>query len=144
MQDELRYLKIGEGPYFALYRPYHLASIETPLSIASAALERQATIAPVGPPVAEVIAIAKRALRRGERLGLPGEDTVYGLIDTRDRALEGGLLPLGLASNAELRVDVAADEPLRWSDVTVEENLLTSLRTEQDRDRDVPRRRERH
>lgn len=133
VQEELRYLKIGEGPYFALHRPYHLASIETPLSIAAAALERQATIAPAGVPRAEVIAVAKRALRKGERLGLPGEDTVYGLIEGSETAAEEGLLPLGLAPNAELGVDLAADEPIRRADVTVEENLLWTLRVEQDR-----------
>ncbi len=133
IQEELRYLKIGEGPYFALYRPYHLTSVETPISIAKAALDREATIAPLPEPMAEVIAVAKRALRPGERLGLPGEDTVYGLIEEAGVARYENLLPMGLTRNAEVLVELAPDQPIRWDDVAVEETPLLAMRREQDR-----------
>ncbi|MGH7264673.1 MAG: NAD(P)H-dependent oxidoreductase [Candidatus Rokuibacteriota bacterium] len=133
LQDELRYLKIGDGPHFALYRPYHLASIETPLSIAAAALCGEATIAPAGPPRAEVVTMAKRALREGDRLELPGEATVYGLIESAEIAAEEGLLPIGLAPDAEVLVDMAPHQPIRWRDVRVRPTPLLKLRSEQDR-----------
>ncbi|MBI2117237.1 MAG: hypothetical protein HYT85_19495 [candidate division NC10 bacterium] len=133
IQEELRYLKIGEGPYFALYRPYHLTSVETPISIAKAALDHEATIAPLPEPMAEVIAVAKRALRPGERLGLPGEDTVYGLIEEAGVARYENLLPMGLTRNAEVLVELAPDQPIRWDDVAVEETPLLAMRREQDR-----------
>ncbi|MBI4841053.1 MAG: hypothetical protein HY803_08265 [candidate division NC10 bacterium] len=133
IQEELRYLKIGEGPYFALYRPYHLTSVETPISIAKAVLDREATIAPLPQPMAEVIAVAKRALRPGERLGLPGEDTVYGLIEEAGMARYESLLPMGLARNAEVLVEIAPDQPIRWDDVAVEETPLLAMRREQDK-----------
>lgn len=133
IQEELRYLKMGDGPYFALYRPFHLTSIETPVSIARAALDLEPSIAPLPVPRAEVITVAKRALRRGERLGLAGEDTVYGLIEEADIAREEGLLPMGLAPNAQVLVDLAPDQPIRWEDVAVAETPLLGMRKEQDR-----------
>jgi predicted homoserine dehydrogenase-like protein len=133
IQEELRYLKMGDGPYFALYRPFHLTSIETPVSIARAALDLEPSIAPLPVPRAEVITVAKRALRRGERLGLAGEDTVYGLIEEADIAREEGLLPMGLAPNAEVLADLAPDQPIRWEDVAVEGTPLLAMRREQDR-----------
>jgi predicted homoserine dehydrogenase-like protein len=133
IQEELRYLKMGDGPYYALYRPYHLTSVETPVSIARAALDHEASIAPLPIPKAEVITAAKRPLRRGERLGLAGEDTVYGLIEEADIARQEGLLPMGLAPNAEVLVDLAPDQPIRWEDVAPEETPLLAMRKEQDR-----------
>lgn len=133
IQEELRYLKMGDGPYFALYRPFHLTSVETPVSIARAALDHEASIAPLPVPRAEVITVAKRALRRGERLGLAGEDTVYGLIEESEVARQESLLPMGLARNAEVLVDLVPDQPITWEDVAVEETPLLAMRREQDR-----------
>lgn len=133
IQEELRYLKIGEGPYFALYRPYHLTSVETPISIAKAALDHEATIAPLAGPRAEVITVAKRALHPGERLGLPGEDTVYGLIEEAGVARHENLLPMGVARDAAVLVELAPDQPIRWEDVAVEETPLLAMRKEQDK-----------
>ncbi len=133
VQEELRYLKMGEGPYFALYRPFHLTSVETPVSIARAVLDHEASIAPLPVPRAEVISVAKRCLRRGERLGLAGEDTVYGLIEEAEIARQEGLLPMGLAPKAEVLMDLAPDQPIRWEDVAVAETPLLQMRQEQDR-----------
>ncbi|NIR41251.1 MAG: hypothetical protein GWN07_35960, partial [Actinobacteria bacterium] len=63
---DLRYLKVGDGPYWALYRPYHLTSLETPISIARAVLSGDTTIATDRPPTAETVAVAKRDLEAGE------------------------------------------------------------------------------
>ena len=80
IQQEFRYLKLGDGPYYLLHDPYVLIHYEAPLSAARAVLYGAATIAPNGAPVAEVATFAKRALRAGERLdGIGGEHT-YGLI----------------------------------------------------------------
>ena len=133
IHEGLRYLKLGTGPYFALYRPFHLASIETPVSIARAVLDGEASICPLPDPKAEVITVAKRRLLRGERLGLAGEDTVYGLIDDVGTTRRENLLPLGLAARAEMLRDLEPDQPIRWDDVTVEDNPLLAMRREQDR-----------
>src|SRR5689334_11970847 len=68
VQPYLKYLKMGEGPNYMFFRPYHLCHIETPLSAAEAVIYREPTIAPMGRPVAHTITIAKRDLRAGEIL----------------------------------------------------------------------------
>jgi predicted homoserine dehydrogenase-like protein len=104
------YLKMGPGPDYMFFRPYHLCHLETPLSVAEAVLYREPTIAPKGCPVAEVVAVAKRNLAAGEALdGIGGWD-VYGQVDTVDRARD--FLPVGLAANAVLTRAVAAGEPI--------------------------------
>lgn len=104
------YLKMGPGPDYMFLRPYHLCHLETPLSVAEAVLYREPTIAPRGGPVAEVVAVAKRNLAAGEVLDGIGGWTVYGQVDTVERARD--FLPVGLAENAVLTRAVAAGEPV--------------------------------
>ena len=86
VHHEMRFLKMGDGPNYALYRPYHLTSLETPISIARAAIYKEPTIAPIfDKPVAEVITMAKMDLKKGQRLDGIGEYTVIGSIDTYER-----------------------------------------------------------
>jgi predicted homoserine dehydrogenase-like protein len=131
--DELRYLKMGDGPNWALYRPYHLTSIETPLSVARAVLDGEATIAPTHGMVAEVITVAKRDLRAGEAIDGIGGFTVYGLIERAAVARDERLLPLGLAQGATLRRDVELGQPLTYDDVVLDETqTVVQLRRLQD------------
>jgi predicted homoserine dehydrogenase-like protein len=131
--DELRYLKMGDGPNWALYRPYHLTSIETPLSVARAVLEGEATIAPAHGMVAEVITVAKRTLRAGEKIDGIGGATVYGLVERAAVAAAERLLPLGLAQHAVLLRDVPLGEPLAYDDVQLDETqTVVQLRRLQD------------
>jgi predicted homoserine dehydrogenase-like protein len=131
--DELRYLKLGKGPNWMLYRPYHLTSIETPISVARAALEGEATIAPSFGMVAEVITVAKRDLRAGERIDGIGGYTVYGLTDSAEVARQERLLPLGLAQGAVMRRDVALGQPISYDDVDLDETqTVVQLRRLQD------------
>lgn len=131
--DELRYLKMGDGPNWALYRPYHLTSLETPLSVARAVLDGEATIAPSCGLVAEVITVAKRRLRAGETIDGIGGFTVYGLVEHASIAHEEQLLPLGLAQGATLRRDLPPDTPLTYGDVSLDERqTVVQLRRLQD------------
>jgi predicted homoserine dehydrogenase-like protein len=109
------YLKMGSGPDYLFLRPYHLCHLETPLSVAEAVLYREPTIAPRGGPVAEVVALAKRDLQAGEVLDGIGGFSVYGQVDTVERARE--YLPVGLAENARLTRPVTAGEPVPLSSV---------------------------
>ncbi|NLL81373.1 MAG: NAD(P)-dependent oxidoreductase [Tissierellia bacterium] len=100
VHHEMKFLKMGDGPNYVLYRPYHLTSLETPISIAKAALYNEPTIAPQSNRlVAEVITRAKRDLKKGQRLDGIGEYTVYGSIETYEKAKEENLLPIGLVNN---------------------------------------------
>lgn len=96
IHDQLRYLNMGEGPNYVLYRPYHLTSLETPNSIFEACLNHKPTIAPTKGFVADTIAIAKKDLKAGERLDGIGGFTVYGSIEKYKVAKEENLVPIGL------------------------------------------------
>ncbi len=130
---DLQYLSMGSGPYWALYRPYHLTSLETPISIARAVLKGETTAATDSPPVAETITVAKKDLKAGEKIDGLGGFCVYGLIERADVARQEGLLPLGLAPGSQLVRDVAQGEPLTYADVKVDESLtIVHLRRLQD------------
>jgi predicted homoserine dehydrogenase-like protein len=131
---DLGYLSMGPGPYYALYRPYHLTSLETPISIARAVLKGETTIATDIPPVAETVAVAKKDLKAGDTLDSLGGFTVYGMIDTVAHAGEEKLLPLGLAPGSVLTRDVRKGECLTYNDVTVNDDLyIVQLRRMQDK-----------
>lgn len=93
---ELEYLKMGSGPNYVLYRPYHLTSLETPLSIAKAYFDHEQTIAPYKGMVAETVAVAKKDLKPGDLLDTIGGFTVYGRIMTFADSQALGALPIGL------------------------------------------------
>ena len=130
--EEMAYLSMGPGPYYAFYRPYHLASLEAPLTVARAALDRVSTLEPVAWN-AEVVATAKRDLRAGDRstasAGPPS--TAW---PTRPRPWPpAGLLPLGLAARATVVRDVAIDQPLTYDDVELDDgSTILQLRRLQD------------
>ena len=132
---DLNYLRLnGHGDYWALYRPYHLANLETPISIANAVLDGRSTLVCKQPPVAETITVAKRTLKAGETIDALGGYTVYGMIDRADEAANENILPLGLAVGATLIKDVPLGEPVRFSDVELKEGqTIARLRREQDK-----------
>ncbi len=100
---EMKYLSMGEGPNYVLYRPYHLTSLETPITVANAYFYNEATIAPIDGPVSEVVTIAKVDLKKGQYLDGIGEFTVLGTIEEYKKAKEENLLPIGLV-NPKTRV----------------------------------------
>jgi predicted homoserine dehydrogenase-like protein len=104
------------GCYAALYRPIHMIGLELGISIASAALRGEPTGQATGFR-SDVVAVAKRPLKRGERLDGEGGFCVWGRQTPARRSLADGLLPLGLAQNVTLKRDLAEGEPLRWTDV---------------------------
>jgi predicted homoserine dehydrogenase-like protein len=131
---DLRYLKMGDGPHYLLFRPNVLVHYIAPLSAAEALLYGTATITPRGAPVAEVVAVAKRDLRAGERLDGIGGFDVYGRITTAADAHQRDLLPIGLAEFARLERDVRRDQVVPLDAVTLEDdNLVLDLRSQQDR-----------
>ncbi len=130
---DLSYLSMGPGPYWALYRPYHLTSLETPISILKAVLKNESTVATEQAPVADTVTYAKRDLRAGERIDSLGGFTVYGMIERADVADRDNLLPLGLAPGCTLTADVKAGEPVTYGDVElVSDSTILELRRLQD------------
>ena len=132
VQPYLKYLKMGDGPNYLFYRPYHLCHVETPLSAAEAVIFREPTIAPMGKPVAHTITLAKRDLKAGEVLDGIGGFKQYGQIDLVENCK--GLLPVGLAENVKLKRDIKMDQPIPMDAVELDESkLLTKLWREQEK-----------
>ena len=109
----------ADGQRMALFREYHLCGIETPLSIAQAALLGASSGLPLEAPTSEVLAYAKRDLQPGDRLDGSGGRLVYGLIDRAETLTAEGGLPLGLAYGATVLEAVAADRPIPAGSVEV-------------------------
>jgi predicted homoserine dehydrogenase-like protein len=116
--------KMGDGPFYVFYLPYHMPHLEGPLSAARAALFHDAAIAPTGGPVCEVITAAKRDLDAGETLDGMGGFLSYGVIDNADTCRHENLLPIGLSEGAVLKRAVPKDEPVTFDDVHIPEGRL--------------------
>lgn len=114
---QLGYYKMGDGPFYVFYTPYHLPHLQIVSTIGRAAIHRDATVAPLAGPVCEVVTVAKRDLRAGERLDGVGGYCGYGLIDNASAARESGALPIGLSAACVLRRDVPKDQVLTFADV---------------------------
>ena len=116
--------KLGSGPLYCFYSPYHLCHFEVPNTVARAALFGDATIAPAGGPVVEVVTAAKVDLEAGQELDRIGGYLTYGLAENAETARAENLLPLGLAEGAVTRRAVRQDEVLTFDDVDLPEGRL--------------------
>ncbi len=119
-------LKVGKGPYFTLYRPYHLTSLEVPLTAARAVVNNHADMEPLDRPVAEVAALAKRDLAAGEILGMIGESDYRGWAMTWTEASAEGAVPIGLAERASIIKPVRAGEMLTTANCRADASLAIS------------------
>jgi predicted homoserine dehydrogenase-like protein len=132
-QRYLKYYKLGAGPYYLFYRPYHLCHLETTRAIALAALYSRPVLQPTHPLTADVYAFAKRDIFPGEVAphGIGG-DHAYGLIDRCAEAGQQGLLPIallevGAGKVPRFRRGVERDQPIRFEDVELPDSPLLEL-----------------
>ncbi len=131
-QHYLKLYKLGPGPLYCFYTPYHLCHFETPNSVARAVLFHDAALAPQGAPKVEVVTAAKIALKAGETLDGIGHYMTYGLAENYPLARQQNLLPIGVAEGCVLRHDVPKDQVLTYDDVLLPEGrLIDQLRREQ-------------
>jgi predicted homoserine dehydrogenase-like protein len=129
---QLAYYKLGEGPFYVFYTPFHLPHIQIASTIGRAVIHQDPTVAPIGGPVCEVVTVAKRDLKRGERLDGIGGFCTYGLIDNAAAARDMAALPIGLSEGCVLRRDVAKDDVLSSNDVDAPPSgVVEALWTEQ-------------
>lgn len=131
---EMKYLKMGDGPNYVLFRPYHLTSLETPLSVAKAYFDNEATIAPYFGMQGETVAVAKKDLEAGEHLDSIGGFTVYGKLLKATDAKEQNALPLGLVdTNVVMTKPVKKGEIITYDAVEqTKESTIWKLRALQD------------
>ena len=131
-QKELAYFKMGDGPFYVFYTPFHLPHIQIASTIARAALLHDPTVVPLGGPVCEVVAVAKRDLQAGEVLDGIGGFMAYGTIDSAEIVRAEGLLPIGVAEGCRLARDILKDTLIRYDDVHIPPGrLVDQLRAEQ-------------
>jgi len=130
----LNLYKLGEGPLYSFYTPYHLCHFEVPNSVVRAVDFADAALAPPGGPHVDVVATAKQDLKAGHTLdGLGGYDT-YGVAESTAVTRAENLLPMGVAEGCVLKRDVAKDEVLTYADVTLPPGrLVDQLREEQEK-----------
>ncbi len=126
--------KLGSGPLYSFYTPYHLCHFEVPLSVARTVLFRDPVLQPLAGPRIDVITTAKTDLRKGQTLDGLGGYTTYGQCETAEVTARDRLLPIGLADGCMLTRDIRRDEVLTYEDVTVPGGrLCDQLRRDQDR-----------
>jgi predicted homoserine dehydrogenase-like protein len=124
--------KLGDGPLYPFWIPYHLPHFEAPNAIARVALFGDALAPPLDGPAVEVCAVAKRDLRAGEVLDEYGMFMTYGEAVAVDEMSTRRYLPEGLVEGCRLRRDIAQDDVLTYDDVDLPEGRIAdSLRAEQ-------------
>lgn len=128
----LNLYKMGEGPLYAMWTPYHLVHFEAPNAIARVVLFGDEVAPPLGGPVVEVCAVAKRDLKAGETLDEYGMYTTYGEAVNTEEMSARQYLPEGLVEGCKVKRDIAKDQPLSYADVELPQGRLADrLRAEQ-------------
>lgn len=123
IRADLKFYSMGDGPYYTLYRPFHLCSIETPQAVAEAVIYGEAVLKPQR-MAADLISIAKRDLKVGERVdGIGGYDFFSRIYTIEDaKALHG--IPMGLTPGGRVLKDVARGEPLTTDNFAPDDTQL--------------------
>ncbi|MEM8540440.1 MAG: homoserine dehydrogenase [Pseudomonadota bacterium] len=133
VHERMEDLKMGSGPYFTFIRPYHLTSLEVPLSCARAVLHGKADMVPLSRPVAEVCAVAKRDLLPGETLDQIGEYCYRAWVLSADDAKAKKAVPCGLLAGATVTQKIKKNELLTYDSVTPDAgSKIVELRKLQD------------
>ncbi|MEO0944603.1 MAG: homoserine dehydrogenase, partial [Pseudomonadota bacterium] len=132
VHERMSDLKMGDGPYFTFIRPYHLTSLEVPLTCARAVLYGKADMVPLDTPVAEVCAVAKRDLAAGEVLDQIGEYTYRAWAMEAGRARAAQAHPAGLLTCAKTTAPIAKGELITAANCALPDSKIVRLRQRQD------------
>jgi predicted homoserine dehydrogenase-like protein len=133
LRERMDYLKLGTGPYYTFYRPYHLCSLEVPLTCARAVLYGRADMAPLPKPTAEVCALAKCDLKPGDRLDAIGEYTYRAWAMAAGDARAKNAVPCGLIERGTVTAHIRKGELLTYANVAVDpDSRIVELRRRQD------------
>jgi len=124
-KTQLAYYKLGDGPFYVFFTPYHLPHLQIPSTIARAVIHHDPTVTPAAGPSCEVVAVAKKNLKAGECLDGIGGFCSYGLIDNRVDARQSNALPIALSEGCILVRDVAKDSVLSFNDVKMPATRLS-------------------
>jgi predicted homoserine dehydrogenase-like protein len=129
---DMKFYSMGNGPYYLLYRPYHLCAIETPISVAEAVIYNESTLVPQG-MVSEVVPLAKRDLKAGEMVRDIGSADIYSLVYKYEEARANKAIPTGLVTGARVLKDIPKDAMLTEDNVAPDATkMVYKLRQMQD------------
>lgn len=133
VHERMSDLKMGEGPYFTFHRPYHLTSLEVPLTAARLILKGRPDMVPLAKPVAEVCAIAKRNIKAGETLDAVGEYCYRSWTMTSVEARAQNAVPCGLLQDGKALTDIAKGALITFDNAAPKQgSLIAKLRARQD------------
>lgn len=132
VHERMADLKMGHGPYYAFIRPYHLTSLEVPLTCARAVLYGKADMVPLDKPVVEVCAIAKKDLALGEALDQIGEYTYRAWAMEVTRARGAQALPAGMLTGGTVIAPIKKGELITGHNTKLPDTRLVELRKRQD------------
>lgn len=132
--ERMEDLKMGQGPYFTFHRPYHLTSLEVPLTCARVVLHGKADMVPLAKPVAEVCAVAKKDLKPGDTLDAIGEYCYRAWIMTAPEARAAKAIPCGMLQGGSVTAPIRKGELITYANAAVKPgSKLAELRARQDR-----------
>jgi predicted homoserine dehydrogenase-like protein len=132
IRTDMRFITHADGPYYLHFRPYHLCDLETPQSIAEAVLMGEVTVAAEGRH-AEVVAVAKRAIPAGQRVGGIGGSDYFGRTYTHGDLVRDRLVPIGIAEGGVAFRDIPKGTPLSADDFAANDStFVAELRRRQD------------
>jgi len=115
--SELNYLKMGSGPNFLLYKPYHLGNIESPLSIFDIKLGKKPTLTVKDRMTTSVAAKAKHDLKKGSMLDRVGGYDFYGFAIGYSKMLKNNLVPIGLVEKSLVKKNVKKGKLISFDDI---------------------------
>lgn len=135
IRKEMEYLSMGKGDNFAIYRPFHLTSLETPTSIMRAVLLGDSTISPKDKPYAETVAVAKRDIKKGEKFDSIGGYMVFGSLEDAKIQKKENHVPIGIITEGSYaKRDIKKDTVLTRDDIELnEDNIIVKTRREQEK-----------
>jgi predicted homoserine dehydrogenase-like protein len=134
ISERMEDLKMGKGPYFTFHRPYHLTSLEVPLTCARVVLYGKPDMVPLSKPVAEVAAVAKKDMQPGEKLDAIGEYCYRAWIMTSGEARSGHAIPCGLLQGGSVTKPIKKGELITYDNAAVAPgSKIAELRARQDK-----------
>lgn len=132
--ERMEDLKMGKGPYFTFHRPYHLTSLEVPLTCARVVLYGKADMVPLAKPVAEVCAVAKKDLQPGDKLDAIGEYCYRAWIMTAEEARAAKAIPCGLLQGGSVTAPIRKGELITYQNAApAPGSKIAELRARQDK-----------
>jgi len=134
IRERMEDLKMGQGPYFTFHRPYHLTSLEVPLTCARVVLHGKADMVPLARPVADVCALAKKDLKPGDTLDAIGEYCYRAWVMEAGEARAARAIPCGLLQGGTVTAPIAKGELITYANAApAPASKIAELRARQDR-----------